>query len=298
MPKRLFHSYQPTTTVHAHGEDAFSFLQSQSTQDLRLASANRAVYSLWLNHKGKVVGDGFVFRENEESLWLISPFTPEQTLIAHWQKHIIADEVELETPACPWRGIACNAAAMEALTESGFESELIQTAPGRRAHDAWAELFFADEESAESVRQKLLDCGAEELDENAMEQQRIAAGLARVPIDCGAEDLPAEAGLVEPAVSFTKGCFLGQEVVARLHHVGRPRRGLFRLRGDGAVPKTGAPIMAADNETIVGELRSAVQIDNNHWLGLALCNFRKMENVTEFLIHGQRVNTIDTSPPQ
>lgn len=75
---------------------------------------------------------------------------------------------------------------------------------------------------------------------------RIEAGTPLFHIDFGPDSLPAETGLLEQAVSFTKGCYLGQEIVARMKHLGHPRRVLVGLRTNAdALPITGAQVFAA-----------------------------------------------------
>jgi folate-binding protein YgfZ len=97
---------------------------------------------------------------------------------------------------------------------------------------------------AKSYRQ----AGNEEL-----EGWRIAAGLPRVGIDVTEEDLPQESRL-EEAVSFDKGCFLGQEAVAKVRNLGHPRRVLLKLEADRSM-SPGDPIMADGGE--VGRITSA-----------------------------------------
>ena len=87
----------------------------------------------------------------------------------------------------------------------------------------------------------LREAGAAEVSPEAVELLRIEAGVPRFGAEMGTETMPAEAGIVERAVSFTKGCYIGQETVARLHYKGKPNRHLRGLRlsapaepGDGA----------------------------------------------------------------
>jgi folate-binding protein YgfZ len=292
MSQPFFYSYKPAAAVRASGEDAFSFLQSQATQELRLAQKNIGVYSLWLNHKGKVIGDSFVFRVDDETLLLFSPSTPVATLLPHWQKHIVADEVELEDQTAQWFGLACNDAALGVIANECGNAGAPRSVPGLRETHAWHELFWNEEQSLQNARQALEGKGAEALDETAMELRRIYSGMPRVPVDLGTGDLPAEGGLVEAAVSFTKGCFLGQEIVARMHHVGRARRGLFRLRGQGALPDAGSPLLSSHSDKPVGELRSGIQLIQGGWVGLAMCDLKKMQGVSELTIQNQLTEMI------
>jgi folate-binding protein YgfZ len=74
------------------------------------------------------------------------------------------------------------------------------------------------------------DLGVEGVSEDAAECLRIESGRPRLGFDIGSETIPEEAGLNERAVSFTKGCYVGQETVARLHYKGKPNRHLRGLR--------------------------------------------------------------------
>jgi folate-binding protein YgfZ len=92
-----------------------------------------------------------------------------------------------------------------------------------------------------------------------LEAWRIASGVPRVGVDVAPEDLPQEGGL-EQAVSFGKGCFLGQEAVARVRNLGHPRRVLLTLQSD--VPMAPGDPVHADG-TVVGSITSAT---NGHAL--------------------------------
>ncbi len=93
-----------------------------------------------------------------------------------------------------------------------------------------------------------------EVGEDAVEAWRIRRGDPRFGVDVGVDGLPAEAGL-EWTIDTTKGCFLGQESVARVRNLGHPPRILLRLRADDTVG-AGAPVVSGDEE--VGRVTSAV----------------------------------------
>ena len=107
---------------------------------------------------------------------------------------------------------------------------------------------------ADRLRAALLDAGAAEVSEKAAEILRVEAGIPRFGAEMGAETMPAEAGIVEDAVSFTKGCYIGQETVARLHYKGRPNRLLRGLRLD-APAEPGAALRLGEKD--VGRIGTA-----------------------------------------
>ncbi|HWJ42405.1 MAG TPA: glycine cleavage T C-terminal barrel domain-containing protein, partial [Solirubrobacterales bacterium] len=117
------------------------------------------------------------------------------------------------------------------------------------------------------VRESLLAAGAVEVSPQAAEILRIEAGRPRFGAEMGPETMPAEAGIVERAVSFTKGCYIGQETVARLHYKGRPNRHLRGLRFSGP-GRPGASLALGGKE--VGKVGSAAVSPALGPIGLAI----------------------------
>ena len=102
----------------------------------------------------------------------------------------------------------------------------------------------------------------------ALRALRIAAGVPEVGADTDHKSLPHELGLIGPAVHLAKGCYRGQETVARLHNMGRPPRRLVLLHFDGALPDPGAEVLAGDR--IVGTVGSVAQHHELGPIGLAV----------------------------
>ena len=100
-----------------------------------------------------------------------------------------------------------------------------------------------------------------------MESLRIQSGIPSVPMDIGPGDLPQEGGLERDAISFTKGCYLGQEVMARLKSMGHVQRRLFKVGGQGESPIAGIKVLCGGQN--VGELRTCCS-QPDRWFGLAM----------------------------
>ena len=122
------------------------------------------------------------------------------------------------------------------------------------ATDAGADLLVPADAVA-AVTAHLLAEGAQPVSEDAAEIARVETGRPRVGREIGPQTMPAEAAIDERAVSFTKGCYIGQETVARLHYKGKPNRHLRRLRPAEPVA-AGDPVLAGDRE--VGVIGTAV----------------------------------------
>ena len=111
--------------------------------------------------------------------------------------------------------------------------------------------------------------GAGRLSADDVERMRIASGIPSIPGDIGPADLPNEGRLESAAISYSKGCYLGQEVMARLKSRGKVRRTIARAMGTGAPPAVPATLWRADRRE--GELRSAVpDASGKGYLGLAI----------------------------
>lgn len=229
----------PVGVLRATGEDAFSFLQSQASADLRPALTEGAIiYTLWLDRKGKILADSLVRARDEEDLTLVTPHAPVDTLQTLLEKNLVADDVELNDETAAWNATWSWPAA--ALTSSPPEG----AARWPVAH-ADAVLTLTPGADTSSV-----------LDEAAAAAwfgHRVTTGWLAVPDEAGPADLPHDVGLA-PAVSVTKGCYLGQEVMARLHAMGTPSRGLFRLEGPASTAcEAGVSLFFGDTE--VGTVR-------------------------------------------
>lgn len=263
-----FFRWRPSAWLRVSGEDAGGFLQGQFTNDLRpLARPEvRGVYGLWLTVKGKVLADSFVLRgAGTNEYWLGSYTSAAGVIRERLESHVIADDVVVEDVTAEWAGIAVMGEEVERLAaEAGSKGELVF--PGRRGQGQGVEWMYrvVDGEPA-----GVAGVAGAWLEAEEMARRRIAAGIPAIPTDVGPEDLPNEAGLEAEAISYTKGCYLGQEVMARLKAMGQVRRRLVRVSGSGAMcPATPAPVCFAGRQ--VGDLRSAVRDGSGGWIGLAM----------------------------
>jgi len=269
-----FHEYRPAGWLRVTGSDGNSFLQGQFTNDIRLIAPNRAVYGLWLDQKGKVLADSFVMAGSVEGeFWIGSYFSPGETIRRRLEDYIVADDVIVEDLTPDWAGMALIGPGAGAWAAESGRPGLVF--PGRRAGvENWEWVFPLS--ALPGARAQLAE--STEVSAAEMERSRIAGVIPAVPADIGPHDLPNEGGLDESAISATKGCYLGQEIIARLKSKGRIRRQLFRVAGRGAVPALPAPLHARGPDAPVsspdraaGELRSAAgDRDGAGFTGLAM----------------------------
>lgn len=292
--------YRPAANLHVEGEDAADFLQSQFSNDLRPFRAGACTYGLWLDVKGKVRADAWVLQLGEESFRIVSEHCRAKEIREHLEHHIVADDVDI-SEGDPLYGLSLfGSGAPEALQLPGLlppeaghfcEGECVFAFPGRRSADSGYELLFSGEDGLSGARDQFEQAGIEFVSENRIQSERLDAGVPAVPVELGPEDLPGEAAMVGDAVSLSKGCFLGQEVVARMHNVGRARRGLFIFSGTGPVPSVPAGITDATGAA-AGILRSVYSLSSGGWQGVVMLKLKALESTSAFSLNGNPVTML------
>ena len=246
------------------GAEAAEYLQGQLTNEIEGLAQNQGAYAALLDRKGHVQADMRVLRPTEASMgaiWLDLEPAATAPALKHLRTYSIGRELQIEDVGGLWAITSLIGPAAAAI--SGFEGLAPEHAQRSRdwdgiepvavATDLGIDLITGAEQGPE-LRERLRDQGAEEVSEEAAEILRIESGRPRFGHELGPATMPAEAGIVERAVDFEKGCYIGQEPVARLHYRGKPNRRLCGLRLSGpAEPET--PIRLGDRE--VGALGSA-----------------------------------------
>jgi len=216
--------WRPTCWLRVSGEDAASFLQGQFTNDLRGLAQERAVYGLWLNVKGKVLADSFVLRESENSeFWIGSYFSPATVVRERLESHVIADDVTIEDVTDAWAGVSVLGEAAGELLRHPSNAGSGFVFRGRRERGGSIECVYPIA-AGEPAWLAAVASATGEISIEEMARRRVATGIPAIPADVGSGDLPNEAALEGDAISYTKGCYLGQEVMARLKSMGQVRR--------------------------------------------------------------------------
>lgn len=236
------------------------FLQGQFSQDLKQVPAGKVTYGFWLTQKGKVFGDAIVRPESAERCLIASWSLTADALRERLDAYIIADDVELEDQTDAWKGwviageqVCSGSAALPVGEDTVWWQGTEEGALGyvlAKLEPEWPANWT-------------------EMDESEWARIRIAVKWPEVPVDLGADDLPQEGGRHEVGVSFNKGCYLGQEVMARLEATGRVRRQLTRVSGNGPMPPGDSAELQQDGKT-VGKVRSHVTHPDGGWIGLAM----------------------------
>lgn len=230
--------------LRATGKDAKDYLHRMTTQDLNPLPPGGSAYAAILNAKGHLLADAHVLVEADGVLLVMDPRAAPDAR-AHLEKFVIMDEVTFEDVSSSLRVVPV--VGMESAARLGTRAATPRRISNRRRGVPSVDLLVPAEE-AEPLRAELVREGAADLGAAEMEALRILAGQARFGADMDASRLPMEAGLTRLAISFTKGCYTGQEVVLRATARGHLQRGLVQL----ALPPGAAPgtILSAGGQDV------------------------------------------------
>ena len=242
------------------GAEATEYLQGQLTNDVEALSAGDGQYAALLDRKGHMQADMRVLCPAAGEIWIDT----EPEALAGVRRHLetykigrdvaIADLTGERTILALIGPRSVEIAGTAVLAEHACETASVGGVACLAVGTAGGVDLIAKQADAGRLREALVEAGAVEVGIEAVEVLRIEAGRARFGAEMSAETMPAEAGIVEDAVSFTKGCYIGQEPVARLHYRGRPNRHLRGLELSAPVP-AGASLTLGEKE--VGRIGSA-----------------------------------------
>ena len=211
------------------GGEALEFLQGQVTNDVEALSEGTGCYAALLSHKGKVRADMRVLR-GADRVWLDTEPGLQAILEQTVRMYGIGRDVRVEDVTVERAILSLLGPAARSTLDvepPGVEHSFVEGEHGLYVTTHLGVDVICAASDADGVRAAL---DVDEVSEDAAECLRIESGRPRLGLDFDTDTIPEEAGLNERAVSFTKGCYVGQETVARLHYKGKPNRHLRGLR--------------------------------------------------------------------
>jgi tRNA-modifying protein YgfZ len=297
------------------GADRAGYLHGILTNDIAALQPGEGCYAAYLTPQGRMISDMQVLNLGDQML-LVVPAGVKDAVLARLEQFIITEDVQVEDRTGRWLqlgvyGPLAPATVAAAVAAGGGDpvppADLLAGFPDH-ACGRWAfhgtplvaarndELgvpgfdLFADAAQAERLRGALITAGAGPVAEAAAEVLRVEAGRPRFGVDMDEDTIPLEAGIEDRAISFTKGCYVGQEVVIRILHRGQgrvARRLVGLVFEDDVVPGRGAGVSAGEKE--IGAVTSAVfspSLRRALALGYVQRDFR--EPGTEVQVEGRR----------
>jgi tRNA-modifying protein YgfZ len=229
------------------GPDAVEFLQGQLTNDLEALAPGCGCYAALLDRKGHMQSDMRVLRLSDHETWLDTEPGATEVVVRHLSTYKVGRQVEIAQPGSELAILSLLGPAAGQLVATGplapehahRELEVGGVSCRAVATDLGIDLI-CPAGGAPEVAGALVESGAAQVSEPAAEILRVEAGRPRFGREMSAATIPQEAGIDGRAVSFTKGCYIGQETVARLHYKGKPNRHLRGLRLEAPVTQDDA----------------------------------------------------------
>ena len=268
------------------GAEAAEYLQGQLTNDIEALEPGEGCYAALLDRKGHMQADMRVLVVDKEKVWIDTE--PEALAAArrHLEMYKIgrdADVVDASDERAVVSLIGPRSAELagssplpkhfhEEIALDGIECPAVGTALGID--------LLPRAEDRERLIAALAEAGAPEVSADAAEIIRIESGVPRFGSEMDTATMPAEAGIVAAAVNFEKGCYIGQETVARLHYKGKPNRHLRGLRLS-APSSTAATLSLGEKE--VGKLGGSCVSPVRGAIALAIVR-REAEPGAELLV--------------
>lgn len=278
----LFHDTR--SAIVARGADRISWLNGLVTCDLTKVREGSAIYGLAVDKKGKIITDLYAII-GVDSMLIFTPSETRERVLAHLENHLIMEDVEL---ALDDRTLVV---ARSANQPSSYAAELL------RAHGVDTP-FAVELGSPHGVGTALAMVSASEaalLDvvdhsNTAIREFEFEHAIARYGADFDNSFYPQEAALETTAVSFSKGCYLGQEVVCMLEMRGRVNRRLTRVRGEASL-HVGDSLSNAEG-AVVGTVRGLASASDH---AFAVVKTSALEKPTELFADSRRVHLVDAT---
>lgn len=291
------------------GAERASYLQGLLTNDVVALKAGQGCYSAYLTAQGRMIADLHVYELGDVMLLTIEGDVKD-TVLAKLDQFIFSEDVQLGDVTETFAQIAVVGPAAAQAVATVLGGVTAETLSGLAEHgnirtewsggaaivtrvvdtgEAGYDVFI-DRAHAGALKSALAASGAVEIDEATADAIRIEAGVPLFHRDMDEETIPLEAGIESRAISFSKGCYVGQEVVIRVLHRGHGRvaRKLVGLLIDGQQPPArGAVIRSGDRE--IGEVTSST-VSPALQRPIALGYVRR-----EFVEPGTKVSVGDTS---
>jgi folate-binding protein YgfZ len=246
--------------VTVTGADRATFLNNFCTNDIKLLPPGDRREAFFTNVKGKIIGHGLVVCRADELVILGVP--GQQTrLTSHLERYVIREDVRLRDTTADRSllllagGEAAGVRFDKFRSPDGLGSIGLDVASWNLVGSSFAVVLDLPSEASLRIHELLRDCGFA-LAGEAFESARIEAGVPLFMVDFDEDNFPQEVNRDRQAISFTKGCYLGQETVARIDALGHVNQRLVSVRFFGdQIPKPGMELSQAGKK--VGRVTSA-----------------------------------------
>ncbi len=294
------------------GEDRSRWLNGMLTNNVRDLAEGHGVYGFFLDPKGHVQGDAHCWNLGDRCL-LMTNAAQKEKLFAFLDHYIIMDDVTLTDAEGMWTSlIVTGPKALTVLAMLGLPAAALEPLSGERAEWNGAPLLVTRTDARIGTQfeiwlqpdqktafwQAMMEQSATPVGSEAYEMWRIANGIPLYGADIRERDLPQEINQDQRALHFTKGCYIGQEIVERIRSRGQVHREFTGFTVAGELPAPGTPSATISLEgRDIGEITSVAALplaDGDRTVALGYLRRKSAASGTTFEITGA---TLTVAPP-
>jgi folate-binding protein YgfZ len=278
--------------IRVSGSEATMFLNGLITNDVKNLAQNRWMPAVFPTVQGRLIGAVRVIRGSEPEFLIDTETASHEAVLKVVSRFTLAGDFKVADVTSETASLTVQGQGAAEVVEKVFETPVSEL-PGNGVVDTKVMIIRASHTGEEGfdivieasrkaeIQQALEAAGAQPIGEDTFEILRVEAGIARFGQDMDETNVVPETNL-DDAVSFTKGCYVGQEIIVRIKHRGHPAKKLTKLRFEtDQQVEPGAVILSTENQEI-GRVTSAVISPRQGSIGLGYVRY-------EFIADGTRV---------
>ena len=281
------------TLLRFSGPDAGKFLQNFCTADVNALPPDGICEAFVLDSRGKTISFGHLLKQGESIWWTATNRAHSESLRAHFDRYIIREDVEVEDCSEGYcAALQPNAVELKDLADHRLmlDANGVLVARGEFAGPCLLHLVPADRTTA--WQSAALTDGNIECSLAALDAIRLVAGTPWFGTEVNDDNLPQEMRRDERAISFKKGCYLGQETVAKIDAIGHVNRFLVGLRIENDLLQAPSDIVADDKK--IGLLKSVTRLPGiKGCLGLGFVKRQFANDGTQVQVAGATAEVVE-----
>lgn len=285
--------------IRVSGSEATMFLNGLITNDVKNLAQNRWIPAVFPTVQGRLIGAVRVIRGNEPSFLIDTETASHESVLKTISKFTLAGDFKVSDVTAETALLTVQGQSAAEILQKVFDQAVSDVPQNGVAETTWQDLpvtimrashtpedgfdIFIDSSHKPELQRAIETAGAQPVGEDTLEILRVEAGIARFGIDMDDTNVVPETNL-DDAVSFTKGCYVGQEIIVRIKHRGHPAKKLVQLRFEtDQQVEAGAVIRSTENQEI-GRVTSAVISPRVGSIGLGYVRYEYVAEGTRIVV--------------
>lgn len=297
--------------IRVSGSEATMFLNGLMTNDMKTLAANRWMPAVFPTVQGRLIGAVRVARRSEATFLIDTETASHDAVLKTISRFTMAGDFQVSDVTADTALLTVQGQLAGEVIDKVFETSALEIPANGLSEVQWQNLpatiirashtgengfdIVIDSSRKAELLQALETAGAQSISEDTLEILRVEAGIARFGLDLDETNVVPETNL-DDAVSYTKGCYVGQEIIVRIKHRGHPAKKLTGLRFEtDAQVEPGAIVSSTENQEI-GRVTSAVISPRLGSIGLGYIRYEHIAEGTR-VVAGDGINATVTGLP-